>query len=298
MISILIPCYDYSVYNLVCELKNQCDTLAVEYEIICQDDASGSELNRENEKINTLHNCFFYSNTENLGRGKNRNSLAKKSKFNWLLFLDCDTKPTTALFIQNYLKAIENKETSVVFGGLAYEAIRPQSDQLLRWVYGKKRESIDYLERKKNPYATTLTSNLLIKKSVFESILFSNSITQYGYEDALFVSDLKKQSILIEHIDNAVFHLNLETSILFLEKTKVALDNLVDLSIQGTFSANESKLLTQYYRLKKLGLVTITRRLFSVFESILRFNLVSKHPKLVLFDVYKLGYFCQKKSSL
>ncbi len=298
MISILIPCYDYSVYNLVCELKNQCDTLAVEYEIICQDDASGSELNRENEKINTLHNCFFYSNTENLGRGKNRNSLAKKSKFNWLLFLDCDTKPTTALFIQNYLKAIENKENSVVFGGLAYEAIRPQSDQLLRWVYGKKRESIDYLERKKNPYATTLTSNLVIKKSVFEQILFSNSITQYGYEDALFVSDLKKQSILIEHIDNAVFHLNLETSLVFLEKTKVALDNLVDLSIQGTFSANESKLLTQYYRLKKLGLVTITGRLFSVFESILRFNLISKHPKLVLFDVYKLGYFCQKKSSL
>jgi glycosyltransferase involved in cell wall biosynthesis len=298
MISILIPCYDYSVYNLICELKNQCDTLAVEYEIICQDDASGSEFNCENEKINTLHNCFFYSNTENLGRGKNRNSLAKKSKYNWLLFLDCDTKPTTALFIQNYLKAIENKEISVIFGGLAYEAIRPQSNQLLRWLYGKKRESIDYLERKKNPYATTLTSNLLIKKSVFEQILFSNSITQYGYEDALFVSDLKKQSILIEHIDNGVFHLNLETSLLFLEKTKVALDNLIDLSIQGNFSANESKLLTQYYRLKKLGLVTITGRLFSVFESILRFNLVSKYPQLVLFDVYKLGYFCQKSLSL
>ncbi len=298
MISILIPCYDYSVYNLVCELKNQCDTVAVEYEVICQDDASGSELNRENEKINALHNCFFYSNTENLGRGKNRNSLALQAKYDWLLFLDCDTKPTTSSFIQNYLNAIENLKISAVFGGLAYDTNQPKSNQLLRWVYGKKREAIGYLVRKKNPYATTLTSNLLIKKSVFESIRFSNSITQYGYEDALFIANLKKQNIHIEHIDNAVFHLNLETSLLFLEKTKVALNNLVDLSEQGDFSEKESKLITQYNRLKKLGLAALTGRLFRVFESVLQSNLVSKNPKLVLFDLYKLGYFCQKKSRL
>ena len=298
MISILIPCYDYSVYNLVCELKNQCDQLAVEYEIICQDDASGSELNRDNERINNLERCHFYSNLENLGRGKNRNSLAQKSKYNGLLFIDCDTFPTSPSFIENYLNALKTDTISVIFGGIVYETNSPECNKLLRWVYGKKRESIGFIERKKNPYATTLTSNLFIKRSVFEHILFSDSIIEYGYEDLLFISDLKRQSVAIEHIDNAVFHLNIETSAIFLEKTKVALDNLAELSSTGRLPHNESKLVFHYNRLKKYGLAPVLGQLYSGVETLLRRNLISKHPNLFIFDLYKLGYFCKKKSNL
>ena len=54
MLSILIPIYNYNAYPLVLELHKQCLECEIEFEIICQDDASGSDLNIENEKIITI----------------------------------------------------------------------------------------------------------------------------------------------------------------------------------------------------------------------------------------------------
>ena len=50
MLSILIPTYNYSVFPLVLELKNQADLLAIPYEVLVLDDASTLFLN-ENSKI-------------------------------------------------------------------------------------------------------------------------------------------------------------------------------------------------------------------------------------------------------
>ena len=59
MLSILIPTYNYNVYPLVTELKKQIDELAIEYEILVQDDSSKSSENiKQNSKIKKLH---FYS---------------------------------------------------------------------------------------------------------------------------------------------------------------------------------------------------------------------------------------------
>ena len=294
MLSILIPVYNYSVYPLVSELQKQCLESNIQFEILCQDDASNL-FKIENEKINSLENCNFSVNNLNVGRGKNINFLAEKSKYEWLLIMDCDTFPTQNNYIQKYISQI-NEAEKVVFGGIEYKKEKPSSDQLLRWFYGNARESISVEKRNTNPNGSALTSNILIQKKVFNSNKFNDSITKYGYEDLVFLSDLKKKGVLVKHIDNPTYHLGLETSEQFLAKTKIALENLKSISENNSINNSESKILQVYNVFKKLYLTTFISTIFKKIERNLEHNLLSKNPSLFLFDLYKLGYYCTIKS--
>lgn len=294
MLSILIPVYNYNTLPLVLELQKQCLNCEIVFEILCQDDASSSKWNIENQKINSIANCVFFINDSNLGRGRNINSLVKKSKYSSLLIMDCDTFPIQNNFIQKYCKAFQN--TSVVFGGIQYEKEMPSEEKLLRWIYGNNRESLSLENRNKNPNYNALTSNLLIKKEIISQYPFDAAITNYGYEDLCFLSVLKTKNIEVSHIDNPTYHLNLETSIVFLEKTKTAIENLVYIINSGKFPAIESKINSAYVVLKKLKLVTITAYIFNKTESKIISNLLSEKPFLFLFDLYKLGYYCKIQS--
>ncbi|MBG6186042.1 glycosyltransferase family 2 protein [Flavobacterium sp. CAN_S2] len=290
MLSILIPVYNYSVYPLISELQKQCLEINIQFEILCQDDASNL-FKIENEKINSLENCNFSINNLNVGRGKNINFLAEKSKYEWLLIMDCDTFPTQNNYIQKYISQI-NEAEKVVFGGIKYQKEKPSNDQLLRWFYGNARESISVEKRNTNPNGSALTSNIIIQKKVFISNKFNDSITKYGYEDLVFLSDLKKKGILVKHIDNPTYHLGLETSEQFLAKTKIALENLKSISENNSIYNSESKILKVYNVLKQLYLTSFISTIFKKTERNLEHNLLSKNPSLFLFDMYKLGYYC------
>lgn len=294
MLSILIPAYNYNAFPLVLELHKQCLDCEIEFEILCQDDASDSKWNIENQKINSIDNCTFFINNSNFGRGNNINSLVEKSKYGALLLMDCDTFPTQNDFIQKYCKVIPT--ISVVFGGIQYEKKVPSKEQLLRWVYGNKREALSQENRNKNPNNNVLTSNLLIKKEIISQYPFDTTITKYGYEDSCFLSVLKTKNIKVSHIDNPTYHLNLETSILFLEKTKIAIENLVYIINSGKFPAIESKINSAYVVLKRIKLVAITAYIFNKTESKIISNLLAEKPSLFLFDLYKLGYYCKIQS--
>ncbi|WP_310379237.1 glycosyltransferase family 2 protein [Flavobacterium sp.] len=293
MLSILIPIYNYNSYPLVKELHKQCTECRVDFEILCQDDASNEFLN-ENQKINSIENCNFSRNNLNFGRGKNINSLVEKSKFEWLLILDCDTFPTENNYIQKYISQI-NKDEKVVYGGIEYQKEKPANDQLLRWIYGNARESLSVEKRNVNPNRNALTSNLLIQKSVYISNKFDDSITKYGYEDLVFLSGLKKEEILVKHIENPTYHLGLETSLQFLNKTKTALENLKLILEKTSLQSSESKLLKVSIISKRLYLCSFISFIFKKTHREMECNLLSRKPSLLLFDLYKLGYFCTIK---
>lgn len=280
MLSILIPVYNYNVLPLVNELVKQCNDSGITFEILCQDDASNSQENNLNHEINTLPNCSFFLNDSNLGRGKNINSLAQKAKQDWLLILDCDTFPAGSDFIQKYIDAVSDSSKKIIFGGIIYEDKKPEKEQLLRWIYGQKRET-----------SAILTSNLWIKKDVFLQYSFDEAITKYGYEDLCFFSVLKKNNFDISRIDNATFHLNLETSEVFLNKTKIALENLIFLYNLKKISREDSKIIKAFELLKKLKLARFSTFLFKKNITRIEQNLLSQNPSLFLFDLYKLGYF-------
>ncbi|GEJ30763.1 Glycosyl transferase, group 2 family protein [Flavobacterium psychrophilum] len=296
MLSILIPTYNYNAFSLVEELNNQALATGIKYEIIVLDDGSTDKIFlKENAKINTLKNCSYDVLDKNIGRSAIRNLLAKTARYNWLLFMDCDTLPRKGKFIITYINAIA-ENNSIVFGGIAYKKEKPETERLLRWKYGTNREEINISERKNNPYNTTLTSNILIKKEVFDSVKFDKRINKYGYEDLVFIQYLKSKNYQIHHIDNATYHLNYEKSSEFLTKTKRALETLKYIEENNILISTETKIQKIYQLITRMKLSKVIIFIFSRFKNIAEHNLLSENPSLFVFDLYKLGYFCLIKS--
>lgn len=289
MISILIPTYNYNVFSLVDNLHKQCESANFDYEILVLDDAStNKEITEENLKINSFANCRFEVLPRNIGRSKIRNLLAERAKYTWLLFMDADTFPSSSNFITNYLAAF-NEDASVIYGGIKYP--KNASENLsLRHKYGTDRESLLLTERLKNPYRSFITMAFAIKKEVFEIIKFNEKLAGYGYEDSVFASELHKKNIQLLHINNAVLHLNLETTEDFIQKSELALQNLMRFYKQGVINGETVKILNAYLKLKKLGLLFAARWFFSLSEKQVVKNLNSSNPSLFLFDLYRLGY--------
>lgn len=295
MLTVIIPTFDYNALPLVEVIQEQCLRAGLIFEIICQDDASNSVLNTENEKINSLPHCRFYKNPENLGRGRNINAMALRAKYNYLLLMDCDTLPAKDTFIEQYVNEIK-KEKAVVFGGIVYQSEKPKQENLLRWVYGQNREALTIEQRKANPYFSTLTSNILFKREVFLSNLFDENITKYGYEDVVWVKRIKEQSIAITHSNNPAFHLNMETSEIFIKKIHQSLENLQLISKLGLITTSDNRILNTHKFVMNAGAAGLFSFIYKKFHTQIEANLVSNHPNLFLLDIYKLGYFCKINS--
>ena len=297
MISILIPTYNYNTLPLVEELHRQAVLESIKFEIIVADDASPiNENTKINSKINQLPNCSFARHETNLGRGQNRNALVQKAKYDWVLLMDCDTFPKEKSFIKNYIENVKNENEKAIFGGIIYYDEKPEPDEMLRWIFGKSREEIPLHKRLANPFHYALISNILVQKEVLILHPFDDSIFNYGYEDIVFILGLKKEQIAIGHIENPVYHLNLEKSAIFLEKFHSSLQNLKQLLIKESISPEDTALTRIYMKLKRLHLVKPTAFGFKILKNTFTKNLLSKNPSLFIFDVYRLGYFCQINS--
>lgn len=294
MISILIPTYNYNTLPLVEELYEQAVLEAIEFEIIVQDDASPiNEITSINETINQRKFCQFIRNEINLGRGQNRNALLQKAKYPWVLLMDCDTFPKHKNFIKNYVENTKDKDKKAIFGGIIYKDEKPKEDEMLRWIFGKSREEIPLKKRQSNPFHYALISNMLLQKEVLLSHPFNDVLFNYGYEDIIFILELKKAPIKIHHIENPAFHLNLEKSIVFLHKFHSSLHNLKLVLDQKMISPNDTSLTKIYSKLDRYHLVNLAAFIFDCFQSLFRKNLQSKNPSLFIFDLYRLGYFCK-----
>ncbi|OSY87252.1 hypothetical protein WH52_12385 [Tenacibaculum holothuriorum] len=282
MISVLIPTYNWNAYSLVAELQSQFNSTNIPFEILVVDDASQSELNSENEKINTLGNCSFVELEENIGRSAIRNLLASKAKYKYLLFLDADVIPTHKNFVDDYAKRISDSN-KVIVGGIAYK--NETSTKLLRWKYGKKYEQVSLEIREKNPSKYFFTANFLIEKKLFSSIQFDENFTKYGYEDVVFGRELEHKGIEIHQIQNEVFHLGIDTNQSFVNKTKQAIVNLVSLENKDKNLTGNIGLLKMYKRLKKFGLRSFLSLFTKQFE-----KFATQHSSLFFFNLFRLGY--------
>ena len=289
MLSILIPTYNYEVYELVKVLNKQAQDAKIEFEIIVLDDGS-QKFQTENNKINEFQFCTYEILKVNIGRSAIRNLLAKKAAFDNLLFLDSDTIPINTNFISNYLLQI-TKQEKIVSGGILYPELKPKKNQLLRWKYGNSREALSVKVRNERPYLRLLTLNFMIQKSVFEKVSFNEKIPNLRHEDTLFSYNLKQQNILVEHIENPVYHNGLDDFEVAIKKENeslVALKYLVENQLIPYDYISLSKL---FYTLKKIKLVFLLKVFYKTTKPILLKNLASKNPSLFIFDLYRLGYF-------
>lgn len=295
MLSILIPTYNYNVFPLAKSLHTQCVEENIPFEIIALDDASNdTDLHKQNEQINSLSNSGYKILSKNIGRSAIRNLLAKQAKYDWLLFLDADTLPIDNRLISNYLPFLDNKG-KVVYGGIKYQETAPEASLLLRWIYGNEREALPADKRVLSPYLSLLTLNFAIRKSVFEKVSFNETIPNLRHEDTLFSYELSQAKIKVEHIDNPVYHLGLDTSEIFLKKSEESVVGLKYLLDNNLLSPDYIKIAKVYCGIKKSGLKRLMAFFYKCTGGLFRKNLIGAKPSLFIFDLYRLGYLMTLK---
>jgi len=291
MLSILIPIYNHKATKLVTELHTQCNKAKIEFEIILFDDYSKETYREDNRKLAGLFKVSYLEMSENYGRSKIRNMLAKNARYDKLLFLDCDSKIVYKKFIKKYLEAITNHK--VVYGGRVYPKKPPKSkSKQLHWKYGTRRESPPAKKRNKNPYLSFQSNNFLIDRSLFLQYKFDNSISQYGYEDLVLATQFQNEKIQVLHIDNPIKHAGIEKTEVFLKKQKRAIDNLIELRSQNKIMY--TRLYRAYDKLKRRKVIPLFLKIYAQIEQRIETSLKSENPRLFYLDLWKLKYLISK----
>jgi GT2 family glycosyltransferase len=293
VLSILIPVYNFDVRSLVVRLQHQGDKSLIPYEIICLDDNSALEYKQLNSEIAELKNVSYSNLHNNIGRSAIRNRLAEMAKYDFLLFLDCDSMPETDVFVFNY--AANLKDDTVLYGGRSYSPEKPFDKTLyFHWYYGSQREVKSAEERRLEPYRSFMTNNFVIPKKLMLDIGFDESLKQYGHEDTVFGIELKRRGVQILHLDNPLRHIGLEKASFFLKKSEQAIENLLLLMHKHDLK-NDVKLLRYFVKTHKWGLHPFIYLWFYLFRSFLKARILGAKPNLRTFDFYKLGYMVSNK---
>jgi hypothetical protein len=120
---------------------------------------------------------------------------------------------------------------------------------------------------------------------------FEERLTGYGHEDTHFGLQLQANHIPIEHIDNPVWNLKLDTNEEFLTKTDSALRNLLWLKRNAaSFRIEESnRLLKGYILVSKNSFLKLLFKWVSFNETILAQMLRTGRAPLFIFDLYRLS---------
>lgn len=294
MLSILIPIYNYNVYPLVLELHKQCTECGMNFEILCQDDASQSRWNVPNESINALSNCSFVALKENLAHRENRNSLAEKATFDYLLFIDGDSTIIRGDYIQKYIDNFADFE--VIYGGRLHPEKYPSANQKLRWKYGRFVEDKSAENRSKKPYQSLLFNNTVIKKQCFDKVKFDKNIKKYGHDDTQLSYQLSALKSKVNHIENPVEHGAIDSNLIYLNKTKESLENLIALYNQEKIAVGFIRLMQLYHFLKKTKSTFIISKIYALFEKSLAKNLTGNNPNLLIFNLFRIGYLSSLNS--
>ena len=296
MLSICIPVFNFDVTNLLTSLHKEIIKLSAPIEIICIDDCS-SNCYREKNQLECNQYGTYIQLTNNVGRAKIRNLFTEHAKYEYLLFLDCDTAIVTDNFIEQYLENLGDGNNLVMCGGIIYDKTKPERQNLLRWRYGQKIESQSFTVRKLNPYRSFMTGNFLIHRSVLNRVCFNEKLVNYGHEDTLFGFSLKKEHFPILHINNPVLHDHLESNGEFLSKTELGLKNLIQILHYVNNDPQyieDVKILRYYQKYRKNHIILPVEVTFLIFKSLIKFLLLKGVVNLFLFNFYKLGFFAIK----
>ena len=286
MLSVCIPVYNTNVQPLVASLVQQLHQTPVAWEILLADDGSTYDvLKRENESVQHIVGVQFFFFETNRGRAAARNFLAEKARHAWLLFLDADSVLLHDAFISNYLETLGN-ENKVIVGGRICGPKPTECNKQLHWKYGTTREAATGLHK-----PAFASNNFCIAKKHMQAFSFNVSLTGWGHEDTDFGLQLKQAHISIEFINNPVLHAQLENAHEFLQKSKSAAHNLLQLAQQWgpAVVAKEVKLYRWYRRVKKLRLDYLLLPIWQLAQKKLHTHLSGCNPRLWLFDFYRLG---------
>lgn len=305
-LSILLPSYNNVCVSLVQALQRQADALRgkldkpFRYEIIVADDCSTDAACIDaNRVIGDMLHCRYLRMEQNVGRAQIRNVLISESSGDYVLLIDSD------LFLcdDNYLYKYATSTADVVYGGtriggegLAMVDNEANTENLkgnLRYIYEKKAEpSHRAVFRQLRPNQEISVCNLYARRDIMEAHPFDSRFKAYGYEDVLFGKRLAESGIEVTHIDNPVLINEFEPNSVFVKKTEEAILTLCRFEQDLEGYSNLKTKVTTLGRYIPLFLFRLWHRIMKNKE--MR-NLTGSKPSLLLFKLYKLGFFLENR---
>lgn len=305
-LSILLPSYNNVCVSLVQVLQRQADALRgkldkpFRYEIIVADDCSTDAACIDaNRVIGDMLHCRYLRMEQNVGRAQIRNVLISESRGDYVLLIDSD------LFLcdDNYLYKYATSTADVVYGGtriggegLAMVDNEANTENLkgnLRYIYEKKAEpSHRATFRQLRPNQEISVCNLYARRDIMEAHPFDSRFKAYGYEDVLFGKRLAESGIEVTHIDNPVLINEFESNSVFVKKTEEAILTLCRFEQDLEGYSNLKTKVTTLGRYIPLSLFRLWHRIMKNKE---KRNLTGSKPSLLLFKLYKLGFFLENR---
>ena len=305
-LSILLPSYNNVCVSLVQVLQRQADALRgkldkpFSYEIIVADDGSTDAACIDaNRVIGDMLHCRYLRMEQNVGRAQIRNVLISESRGDYVLLIDSD------LFLcdDNYLYKYATSTADVVYGGtriggegLAMVDNEANTENLkgnLRYIYEKKAEpSHRAVFRQLRPNQEISVCNLYARRDIMEAHPFDSRFKAYGYEDVLFGKRLAESGIEVTHIDNPVLINEFESNSVFVKKTEEAIITLCRFEQDLEGYSNLKTKVTTLGRYIPLSLFRLWHRIMKNKE---KRNLTGSKPSLLLFKLYKLGFFLENR---
>lgn len=305
-LSILLPSYNNVCVSLVQVLQRQADALRgkldkpFRYEIIVADDCSTDAACIDaNRVIGDMLHCRYLRMEQNVGRAQIRNVLISESRGDYVLLIDSD------LFLcdDNYLYKYATSTADVVYGGtriggegLAMVDNEANTENLkgnLRYIYEKKAEpSHRAVFRQLRPNQEISVCNLYARRDIMEAHPFDSRFKAYGYEDVLFGKRLAESGIEVTHIDNPVLINEFEPNSVFVKKTEEAILTLCRFEQDLEGYSNLKTKVSTLGRYIPLSLFRLWHRIMKNKE---KRNLTGSKPSLLLFKLYKLGFFLEKR---
>jgi glycosyltransferase involved in cell wall biosynthesis len=208
-LSVLIPTYRDDPSALLKAL----DERGVNAEIVLLDDGGGDAALTQRmaariEKLKLPARLIVLS--PNQGRAKGRNRLARHARGRHLLFLDSDMLPDPIGFLTRW-SAVAEDDVPVAFGGFTLDQTPRRPEHELHRAMALKSDCTPAPERAREPEKHVFTSNLLVRRDVFETIGFDEGFAGWGWEDVEWAMRVVRQYPIL-HIDNSATHLGLDTA--------------------------------------------------------------------------------------
>jgi glycosyltransferase involved in cell wall biosynthesis len=146
----------------------------------------------------------------NEGRSVGRNRLASAARGGSLLFLDSDMRPDHRRFLRDWADLVAREAPAVAFGGFSLLQAPADARFAVHRAMAARSECVPWTERAKQPEKYVYTSNLLVRRDVFEAEAFDPGFTGWGWEDVEWAMRVARRFRVV-HLDNPATHMGLDT---------------------------------------------------------------------------------------
>jgi glycosyltransferase involved in cell wall biosynthesis len=212
-ISVLIPFLRDDPADLLARLISETPALAGAVEVVVLDD--GTSDRDLTARLKTLASAArlpmrLVTLGSNEGRSRGRNRLASAARGDWLLFLDSDMRPDRPDFLRAWAELVERERPAVAFGGFSLLQASDAPRFAVHRAMAAKSDCLPRDARAEQPEKYVYTSNLLVRRDVFETEAFDTGFAGWGWEDVEWAMRVSRR-FPVTHVDIPATHMGLDT---------------------------------------------------------------------------------------